>query len=218
MANTVAVLTGDLIRSTASEQSRVDAAMSTLSDAADIIKTWPYVREPRFTRFRGDGWHIVISEPMSAYRAAIFMHSRLRAADLGMLSRISIGIGRVASFGTDNLSDAYGSAFRFSGQGLDTMKRGQLLTVNGDGITPLRRAIILLAAERASRWSKEQAEAVSLDLSGDTASLAGAASRLGISPQAVSARLSSAGFQAMRETIEIWESLNADSWQQSFDI
>lgn len=218
MSHAFAVLTGDLIRSTSSDQSLVEAAMSTLSDAADTIRTWRHIREPRFTRFRGDGWHIVLSEPLCAFRAAIFMHSRLRTTNTGMLSRISIGIGGVESLGTNNLSDAHGSAFRISGRGLDTMRRGQLLTVSGDGITPLRRAIILLAAERASRWSTEQAEAVSLDLSGDTSSLADAASKLGISPQAVSARLSSAGFQAMREAIEIWESLTADSWQTSFEI
>lgn len=79
------------------------------------------------------------------------------------------------------------------------------MSIDGEGVTLLHKAIIALAAERAQRWSREQAEAVLLSMTNDSMTQGDAAQQLGISTQAVSARLSAAGFSAMMEAIGHWE-------------
>jgi hypothetical protein len=214
MINRACVLTGDVVRSTLADEQALIHTFETLRAAANEVEHWwERSASTRFTRYRGDGWHLVIPDPKLAFRAAIYVHAKLRATKRGLTSRISIGIGGVASMGTENLSDASGGAFIISGQGLDKMKRGQLMTIDGDGVTPLHRAIILLAAERTSRWSKEQAEAVALDMIHNNPTLADIAALLGITTQAVSARLGGAGYQALREALQIWESKDNTLWQ-----
>jgi hypothetical protein len=99
-----------------------------------------------------------------------------------------------------------------SGRGLDRMGRNHTMTIDGDGITPLHSAILLLVAERSRRWSREQAEAIALALDGSTATQTDIAERLSISTQAVNLRLTGGGYQALKETIEIWE--NPELWQR----
>jgi hypothetical protein len=206
MAINVCVLTGDIIASSRSEPGVLDRALKALSEAADRFERWrPEGGLPRFTRYRGDGWHMVISDPRRALRGALFLRARLRAADLGIETRISIGIGRVDTLGTDNLSDATGAAFLVSGRGLDRMGRSHTMTIDGEGVTPLHAAIVILAAERSRRWSREQAEAIALALDSTTATQADIAERLSISTQAVNLRLTGGGYQALREAVDIWE-------------
>ena len=212
MGNSACVLTGDIIGSSRSPHMNVDAAMATLSQAADHFERWrPRGTLPRFTRYRGDGWHMVISDPARALRAAMYLRATLRAADLGLETRLSIGIGDVQTLGTKDLSDATGAAFLWSGRGLDRMGRSHTMTIDGEDVTPMHSAVIILAAERSRRWSAEQAEAISLALDSSIATQADIARRLSISVQAVNHRLTGGGFQALREAIDIWE--NPQLWQ-----
>jgi hypothetical protein len=206
MENRACVLTGDIIASSRSEPGVLDHALKTLSDAADHFEHGSSEdRPPRFTRYRGDGWQMVISDPRRALRGALFLRARLRASGPGLETRISIGIGRVETLGTDNLSDATGAAFLVSGRALDRMGRSHTMAIDGEGVTPLHRAIVILAAERSRRWSREQAEAIALALDGTTATQADIAEILSISTQAVNLRLTGGGYQALREAVEIWE-------------
>lgn len=206
MTNTVCVLTGDIIASSRADDEALEAAFKSLAQGAERLERWWSKGAPsRFTRYRGDGWHLVISDPTRSLRSAMYLVASLRQADTGLSTRISIGIGAVRHMGTDDLSDASGTAFLLSGQGLDRMKRGELMSIDGEGVTLLHKAIVALAAERAQRWSREQAEAILLSMTNDSMTQGDAARQLGISTQAVSARLSAAGFSAMMEAIGHWE-------------
>lgn len=205
MSQLYAVLTGDLIGSTEAGAEGLRISMQIVSGVASEIGTWPGSTDTRFTRSRGDTWQLVLRKPGDALRAVLLLHARLRAEAQGIPTRISIGIGKVDSLGTENLSDAAGPAFTASGQGLEQMHRQQRLTIECGRLTPFLQAILTLADEMTRRWTREQAEAMCLALQPGTPTLAEMAERLVISKQAVNYRLSGAGLRAIRQALRGWE-------------
>lgn len=205
MPAAAAVLTGDLIGSTKAAPDALETAMALLAKAGAELSAWTDRRDPHFTRFRGDGWQIVVADPGLALRAALFLTARLRAADLDLATRIAIGIGEIDSLGKASLADARGSAFEASGRTLDHMGRTRRLAIEGDGITSFHRIILELLDELASRWTRQQAEATALYLHPDNPTLEQIAPQLGISAQAVNYRLSGAGAPAIRRALRAWE-------------
>jgi hypothetical protein len=202
--STTAVVTGDLVGSTEKPVRALERAMEVLAEAARGISAWAGA-DTRFTRYRGDGWQMRVALPGLALRAALTAFAGLRAADAGLATRAAIGIGRVDSIGTGDLSDAHGAAFESSGHALDRMPRTRRLTIDGEGVTPLHRIVVDLLDERSSRWTREQAEAMALHLAPDNPTLTDIAPRLRISPQAVNYRLAGAGGTAIRHALRDWE-------------
>jgi hypothetical protein len=198
MARIEAVLTGDIIGSTRADPRDVDRAMQTI-DATSHLLSKAIGGDTRFTRFRGDGWQIHLRLSNHCLHACILIIAALRASGAGLASRISVGLGEVTFPGSTGLSDASGSAFTTSGQQLDQMQRGEVLAIQGPGITMLHQAIFGLVDERTSRWSGEQAEAVALALHPDRPNQSQIADRLGITRQAVQARLAGAGYLALEK-------------------
>ncbi|MDF1853853.1 hypothetical protein [Pseudooceanicola sp.] len=207
MSTISAVLTGDLIESSNAEPDAVERAMRILSATADSIAGWQGPpTDTRFTRFRGDGWQMMLSaNPELALRAAIVLQASLRAAGPTPGTRIAIGLGHVDHFGSKDLSDARGTAFERSGQTLDSMGRTRRLTLAAPGLSPLADIIFDLIDERMTRWTPEQAEAAALYLLPDNPTLAAIAGPLAISPQAVSYRLGGAGGARLRKSLSDWE-------------
>lgn len=204
----VAVLTGDLVGSTGYPAGAVEAAMQAIRRAADEIaasQVPPW--DTRFTRFRGDGWQIILSEPRLSLRTALIIQGNLIA--LGMESRISIGIGPAASLGTADLSDAAGPAFEHSGRGLDQMGDTTRLTISGATVVEQDRMIADLLGERMGRWTAAQAQAAALQLSSPdrTRTLHEIGRTLGISPQAVNDRVRGAGCSTIASVLRRWEAL-----------
>ncbi len=205
---TVAVLTGDLIDSTAAGVEATDLAMTVLADAAHEISLWPGAGPTRFTRFRGDGWQLLVTPQKYALRAALTLTARLRATPAAPPTRIAIGLGSAESIGGTDLSDAHGPAFSSSGRALEAMPRGTRLTIGGTadrGPGHLGSALVDLLDERTGRWTPEQAEAAAFALNPDDPTQADIAGRLGISSQAVSYRLGGAGMAAIRRALQAWE-------------
>lgn len=206
MTPSACVLTGDIIGSSTASGPALDAAMLALQQAATGLEHWwPQGNPVQFTRFRGDGWHLVLADPRRSLRSALYLSSRLRAADTGLSSRIAIGLGSIETLGTQDLSDARGSAFLASGKALEKIRRGELMAIEGEGVTQLHEAVVALAAERTTKWSREQAEAIALNMASDAMTQIEAAQILGITPQATSARLSAGGYHALMSAIAFWE-------------
>lgn len=213
MIASAAILTGDLIDSTGAGRARVDTTMAEIEAAASTASSWCRGKA-RFTRFRGDGWQFLLTDPTLAIWAAVHVHARLAAHPDTIATRIGIGIGLVESAGTADLRDASGSAFVHSGHALDYMHRKERLFIQGepDDVRPADKAICILLDERLKRWSAQQAEAAALYLwpetptgrdlaEPDQMTQAGIASHLGITPQAVNYRLQGAGAVAIREAL-----------------
>lgn len=200
----IAVITGDIIRSTDAPPAALEKTMATLAQAAAELAYWP-LPPARFTRFRGDGWQIVVASPSLALRAALFLTARLRAGTGTMDSRMSIGSGSAATLGTSDLSDARGEAFELSGRGLDAMGRSRLLAAHAAHLTPLHGAIVDLIEQHCRKWTRDQAAAAALALHPGEPTLQDMATVLGISPQAVNYRLTGGAVQAIRRALAAWE-------------
>jgi hypothetical protein len=203
-----AILTGDLIGSTEAPPEALERAMEVLAEAALGLSGWTGA-DTRFTRYRGDGWQMHVAEPSLALRAALVLIARLRAADAGLATRATIGLGPIDGLGTASLADGRGPAFEASGHALDRMRHGRRLAIDGAGVTTLHRIIVELLDAWAQHWTAEQAEAAALYLHPDNPTLADIAPRLAISPQAVNYRLSGAGGPAIRRALRAWE----DDWR-----
>ncbi len=215
----VAVLTGDLIGSTRIERARVEQTMDLLGDEsrrAGQPWLWP-IWGARFTRFRGDGWQMLLARPHLALRHALFLMACLRARKDALPTRIAIGIGRIESAGSDELNDAAGAAFVASGRGLDLMRTQERLALTGAPadpplVTAAEQAAVALLDERLSRWTPEQAEAAALHLHPGEPILKDLATRLGITPQAVGYRVRGAGAPAIRKALSLLEPEWARRW------
>lgn len=199
MADPIAVLTGDLIRSRSADPDTVNTAIRALeAAAADFGRAWSF--DPRFTRFRGDGWQMLLPQPARVLDACLYMAARLRSAVPPLRTRISAGIGDASVPVRGDLSGATGPAFFVSGSALDDMPRKRRLSIAGDGVGIWQGAVTQMADWMIDRWTPPQAEAVALALVGDETNeeMAG---RLGISRQAFEARLAGAGFAAFDEAL-----------------
>jgi hypothetical protein len=204
----IAVLTGDIVDSSRQPTESVNSAMQTLRQATALVATWQAPpRDTRFTRFRGDGWQIVLHDDHLSLRAAVILQGSLGA--LGLESRISIGIGSAETLGTTNLSDAAGKAFEISGQGLDKMADTWRITIAGAQVTEQDAMIADLLGERMGRWTAAQAEAAALQLGspGRIVTLHEIGKTLGISPQAVNDRVRGAGCATIASVLRRWEAL-----------
>jgi hypothetical protein len=201
--STVAVFAGDLVRSTRHGAQSSDMAMAVLRSAAAEVAEW--VGEPvRFTRFRGDGWQMYLGFPGATLHATLLLLARLRAANLGMETRMAIGFGTVERLGSADLSDAAGEAFAAAGNALDEMARQQRVALaNPTIVQDWHHAVFDLAAWIAGRWSAEQAEAFALALPPNRQpTQAEIADRLGITRQAVQLRLKGAGWDAFSSPLD----------------
>lgn len=181
-------------------------AFADLISACTEISRWTGA-EIGLTRFRGDGWQILMTdEPELALRAALLLMARLRSRNSGLATRIAIGQGPIDFAGTQNLSDARGAAFTHSGRALDALAKGEVLVVAGPPFSPLHSTILNLVGAIVSRWTPEQAEAISFYIHPDRAhTLETIANRLGISVQAVSYRIRGAQGGLIRQTLSDWE-------------
>lgn len=206
MVPSVVVLTGDLVGSTSAGPEMIDRAMAALQDAVEQMDGWQIGLDPRFTRFRGDGWQVMVLDPAFGLRVAVLLLASLRASQKGIATRVSLGHGNLDHRGTESLADAGGTAFLASGRGLDQMRKQQRIAISGDGIAPLHQGYGALLTALVRRWSTEQAEAMVLALHPAAPTLANIARTLKITPQAVNYRLASASGIEVKAALRDWES------------
>lgn len=121
----IAVLTGDLVDSTAMPIKDYQRAVSIMKDYLDTCQT-------RFNTqgeiYRGDSLQLIFKQPQHAIRAAIELRSLLFSAEntqqpLGIT--LSLGLGKQLVEG-NTPSVSQGSAFTLSGRGLDNTTSGHI--------------------------------------------------------------------------------------------
>ncbi len=207
----IAALTGDLVNSRKAEPAAMDHAIRILSDTARDLSTMTG-SDTRFTRFRGDGWQLVLGRAGWVLRACLLIVADLRASGIGIDTRISAGLGRYDSLGTTNLSDASGPAFFVSGHHLDTAPRRRRLVVAGGRTRDQvwQSAIFDLIEHQVSSWTPPQAKAVAMALRDGRTTQADIAEGLGVTRQAVQIRLAGAGYAAIENPLRAFEELTWD--------
>lgn len=194
----LAVLTGDLVRSSDLTPPQLNTAMTALQNAATTVASWQS-DTATFARNRGDGWQLCLTDPKYALRTALYLATALRLEKPDITTRIAVATGAGTVTG-DDLNTAHGPAFVASGHALDTMKPPVLLAATGK-----TNATARLLDHIASGWTQAQARAMHHALSPKKPSNRKIADQLGISRQAVDQALDAAGYTAVNEALRMIE-------------
>jgi len=200
----LAVLTGDVIKSSRLPPGALDAVMAALASGASAMSGWPGAVPARFTRFRGDGWQCLAPSPPQALRAALFLRAHVRALGLGADTRVAVGLGWGDVPDTGGLAAAGGPAFEASGRSLDKTGGPQRFVV-GWAVPPptesLVGAVYALCDEISRLWTASQAELLIETLAPGETPQRELADKHGITQQAVAKRLRAASDWALRQAL-----------------
>jgi hypothetical protein len=204
----LAVLTGDLIRSTRLTPDALEAAMGALAAGAAAMSRWEGARPARFSRYRGDGWQCLAPSPSQALRAVLFLRASLKAIPGEADTRVSVGIGPGMLPDGHDLAAASGPAFEASGRGLDKMPRAQQLAIHWSSPpegAAVVGAVFSLCDEISRLWTQRQAEVLIETLSPGEEAQVALASHHGVSQQAIAKRLSGGGDWALQRAMTALE-------------
>lgn len=193
MPHTAAVLTGDLIASTQAGPEAVDGAMAVLEGIARHEAQISGL-DIRFDRFRGDGWQMYCPEAARVFRLTVLVLANLHSRPKLAQTRLAVATGEVATLPQAGLASASGEVFSISGQLLDGMTTQRLVGFGQAAEARWQKPIFSYLEWQSSRWSPEQAEAVSLAFRQKPPAPRSIAAALGISRQAAMARLDGAGY------------------------
>ena len=200
----IAVLTGDLVHSADLSEPQVAQAMMILENCARQQGNWTGT-PTHFSRHRGDGWQIVLTQPHLALRSALMFRATLRATNDAFDSYIAMAQGPNSGKVGPDLNAENGPVFVQSGQALDALKSSK---------TPLRMvhdtlgapdAAVILADHLFQGWTQPQAQAMALALAQppDTpVSFSKIAKALGKSRQATTKAMKAAGFEHLELALD----------------
>lgn len=197
----IAVLTGDIVRSTELSSGRLDRAVAVLRDASATAGAW-HGSSLRFSRNRGDGWQVCLARPALALRTALYLRCALRAEGKDLSTRISAATGSGDPGDTDDLNAASGPVFVASGRGLDDIVPPATMTFVGGGATG---AAFRLSDHVSNGWTEAQARALAPFLAPRPPTQSEVADRLGITRQAVAQALDAAGYPALSDALALIE-------------
>lgn len=201
----IAVLTGDLVNSGTLGPEKIARAFQALAACAETQAGW--MGAPlRFTRHRGDGWQVVLTEPQKALRSALSFRAALRAEGEEFDSYMAIAEGFAPERLLADLNVHTEDVFVRSGQGLDDLKKTRLpLRMAHEGRGAVDAAVIL-ADHLSQGWTAAQAQAILPVLDPHfTGTQSDIARRLGKSRQAVAKALQAAGWETLELALETLE-------------
>lgn len=201
----IAVLTGDLVDSTALEHTTIETIFHALRHAAREIGVWQDA-PIRLARSRGDGWQICLDRPELALRSALLFRAAIRSWGKTLQTRVAIAIGDTQPGDTRDPNAATGPAFVASGRALDALK-GDATMVHAAG--GALGAATRLADHISRDWTEAQASAVFHALPPGRITRGEIGNTLGKSRQAVDQALAAAGFRALSDALAMIEETTA---------
>ncbi len=204
----VAVLSGDIVKSTKMTAKQLDTVRDVLEVAVKEARIWSGVTMHGPDFYRGDAWQLVVEDPRWFLRLAVWMKTSLAVSPFKAQTRIAIGVGEAEAVDPDVVSRSIGDAFTLSGRALDAMgkRRDMVLALPEEPV-----GLSWLAAQVGvcdyivSRWTRSQAEVALPLLVPNAPSQAEAAEAIGRLPQAVSRVYRDAGLYVLLEVLETVE-------------
>lgn len=214
-----AVLTGDIVDSTAITPDALDAIMHDIQEVSWEASGWKHSGDNEsvtgFARRGGDGWQIAINRPAYALRLSLYIKARLGLPDLDYATRIAAatGEGELPELMEDSvnsphglafqdLNSAHGPAFTASGRLLEDLTGHALMAHASGGALD---AAFRLADQISRSWTQAQARSLCLMLPPGVGPRRVAAETLGISRQAVDQALNGAGYPAVMDALTALE-------------
>jgi hypothetical protein len=190
----IAVLTGDIVKSTTLSRDARDALFAGLRAGAAAVEA--VQEEPAlFERFSGDSWQM-LTKPRFALRASLLMRAFIRQENKAFETRISVGLGAVEPLSPEGLGASDGPAFQASGRGLQGLKGAQHFAINTPDLT-----VFILSDEISTRWTQAQARVLAYALMLPRPTQQSVAGKVGISQQSVRNHLSAAGEPALQAAL-----------------
>lgn len=204
----VAVLTGDLVRSTALSHDDLIRVRTVLASATHDIATWERgaIHGPDF--FRGDSWQVVLSESRSAFRAAVYIRAVLRSLEQRSDTRIAIGLGAVEALDKTEVSRSVGEAFTLSGRALDGMNRFEGFKLALPQLSASQTylpTVVALCDHIVGSWSPSQAKVALQVLRPDDRTQEDVGNALEVSRQFVNKVFRQSGLSAVVLAIQAFE-------------
>ncbi|WP_417242548.1 hypothetical protein [Celeribacter sp.] len=194
----IAVLTGDLVGSTALGPQKIEQAFEALKDCAEMQAAW-MGDSLHFTRHRGDGWQVALTAPKYALRSALAFRAALRSLGREFDSYIGIAEGEIGATISMDLNDATGSAFVASGHLLDKVSQLSTTEKMAYGQNKALNAVVVLADHISQGWTPAQASAILPYLKTlDDPSFTDVAKALGKSRQSITKSLEAAALSPLR--------------------
>lgn len=114
----IAVLSGDIIRSTELEHSMYEDLLYTLHNQLSLIRSLN--PKNKFEVTRGDSFQVLILDVENAAKYALLLRTSLRGRNNNYDCRISLAIGHDVSI-RHTIGSSTGDAFTLSGRALDSM-------------------------------------------------------------------------------------------------
>lgn len=153
----IAVLTGDLVNSTALGPEKIARAFEALEDCARTQEEW--MGAPlHFTRHRGDGWQVALEEPEYALRSVLIFRAALKSLGKEFDSSAGIAEGEISGRLGPNLNVESSPPFVTSGRALEIAKKSKH-QINHSALGATEGMAILL--DRISKeWTPAQAQAM----------------------------------------------------------
>lgn len=204
--NNIAVLTGDIIKSSSINSEILIKSFEAISKD---LETLNYQTDSYIDFFRGDSWQLTLRNPSNAFRVAIQIRSLLRSK-FDFDTRISIAIGEYSNIHPSHISLSSGEVYTDSGKGLDEMKGGQNLKFTAHNTRPeLEKWIemsMLLCDVIINDWTKKQAELTYIAITSQE-KITGKeiATKLNLSPQSINTTLQRANWKLIEQLIQLFE-------------
>jgi len=213
MTDIVAVLTGDLVRSTALSHEDLVGVRAFLASATHEVSSWGRGAVHGPDIFRGDSWQVALTDSALALRAAVYLRAALRALEERPDTRIAIGIGGVEAIDKAEVSRSVGEAFTLSGRALDDMNRfeGFKLALPRWSVSQAYLpTVVALCDHIVGSWSPSQAKVALQVLRPDDRTQEDVGNALEVSRQFVNKVYRQSGLSAVMMAIEAFETLSGD--------
>jgi hypothetical protein len=206
---TYAVISGDVVGSSRLGREAREALPGILKEATAALREFLGEAVPLdIDIYAGDAWQLLLTDPGSALRAAVFLRAYLLDRAEGVDTRVAVAIGGVDFVPGERVSEGDGEAFRLAGRRLRESNSGQrmrFVSAEADDGGLWDVAFGLIDAIITQSWSTKQARAVSGALRRwplwRTASLWSSP----ITVPTVQSHLRKAGWSAIERAIECFE-------------
>jgi hypothetical protein len=211
---TYAVISGDFIGfSHLPLKNRQSMYFILKNGGIELSKAFPGIMPYEVDMFRGDGWQMLLTDPVLSLRATLYFRAYIRSktARQKIDTRMAIAVGAIDYIPENRVSAGDGAAFRMSGKLLDKINRSKSATMRlmmEDKKTAMSlNRTVLKTGLLAAQWTALQAKAMMGKLKGWSHDQISADGHPGISSQAIRRRIIQDGWPQIHHALSVYEAV-----------
>jgi len=205
----ISIITGDIINSR-----KLNNQELWLNPLKSLLNEWGN-NPQQWEIFKGDYFQLEISDPLQSLRAALRIKALIKSLEISDQQkrksdidvRIAIGIGE-KEYASDRISECNGSAFVFSGEKYESLKKEKITLAVKSGWEDFDREINLylkLAVIHMNKWSYSSAEIANTILKFPHKTQSEIGNQLGIEQNSVSGRYTRANLEEILEVEQMYQ-------------